>query len=191
MAKRADLLSMLSVGRHALDPGRVCEVVELVAAQPSMASELVKCIWDDDPGVASRAADAPERLTRERPEILTRWKDSLLGLLAEAEPKKVRWNLALIVPRLKLTPTECKRAAEVLNTRLDDPSSIVKTLALQGLADLTRQDPSLLPSVVDLLRMYGRSGTPAMRARSRILLKKLERRSWEPGHVENSRASDK
>jgi hypothetical protein len=176
MARQVDLRSMLSVGRHALDPGRACEVAELVAAHPAMASELVACLWDDDPGVASRAADALERLTCERPKILSRWKDSLLGLLAEAKPKKVRWNLALIAPRLKLTPAECRRAAGVLNTWLDDPSSIVKTLALQGLADLTRQDASLLTSVVDLLRLYGRSGTPAMRARSRILLKSLERR---------------
>jgi hypothetical protein len=40
---------------------------------------------------------------------------------------------------------------------------------------LTRQDPASLPAVLDLLRAAGRSGTPAMRARSRILLKRLER----------------
>jgi hypothetical protein len=31
-----------------------------------------------------------------------------------------------------------------------------------------------MPAVVDLLRVAGRSGTPAMRARSRILLKRIE-----------------
>jgi hypothetical protein len=45
---------------------------------------------------------------------------------------------------------------------------------MQGLADLTRHDPSLLPEVLDMLRILSRSGTPAMRARGRILLKKLE-----------------
>lgn len=177
MASKVDIRSMLSVGRHALDPGRACEVAEFVAAHPALGAKLVECLWDDDPGVASRAADALERMTSKQSAILSRWKDSLLGLLAEAQLKKVRWNLALIVPRLKLTPAECRRAADVLNTWLDDPSSIVKTLALQGLADLIRQEPSLSPSVVDLLRLYGRAGTPAMRARSRILLKKLERRA--------------
>jgi hypothetical protein len=57
---------------------------------------------------------------------------------------------------------------------LDDPSSIVKTAALHGMADLSRQDPERLPEVLDLLRIAGRSGTPAMRARSRILLKAFE-----------------
>jgi hypothetical protein len=46
---------------------------------------------------------------------------------------------------------------------------------MQGLAGLGRQNPSLLPEVLDLLRILTRSGTPAMRARGRILLRGLER----------------
>jgi hypothetical protein len=65
----------------------------------------------------------------------------------------------------------------VLESWLDDGSSIVKTAALQGLAELTRHDPALLPRVLDVLRIQGLSGTPAMRARSRIWLLKLEKRS--------------
>ena len=64
--------------------------------------------------------------------------------------------------------------AAILHSYLDDASSIVKTTALHGLADLTRQDPAQLPEVMDLLRVTGRSGTAAMRARSRILLKAFE-----------------
>jgi hypothetical protein len=65
----------------------------------------------------------------------------------------------------------------VLESWLDDGSSIVKTAALQGLAELTRHDLALLPRVLDVLRIQGLSGTPAMRARSRIWLLKLEKRS--------------
>jgi hypothetical protein len=87
----------------------------------------------------------------------------------------VRWNLALTIPRLTLTVADCRRAAAVLETWFDHPSSIVKTTALHGLADLTRQNPDSTAEVIDLLRVTGRSGTPAMRARSRILLKALEK----------------
>ena len=45
---------------------------------------------------------------------------------------------------------------------------------MHGLAGLTRWDPSLLPQVLDMLRVLSRSGTPAMRARGRILLKRME-----------------
>lgn len=164
---------MLAPGRP-LDPGRVWEVVELIEGKPGKIAQLIECLFEGDPAIASRAADALERITRDRPQQAQRWKEALLGLLAETTEKKVRWNLALTIPRLKLTVSECRRAAEVLNTWLDDPSSIVKTTALHGMADLTRQDPDSLPGVLDLLRMAGRSGTPAMRARSRILLKAIE-----------------
>jgi hypothetical protein len=35
----------------------------------------------------------------------------------------------------------------------------------------------MLPEVMDMLRLLSRSGTPAMRARGRILLKRMESRS--------------
>lgn len=172
--KSISIRQMLEPGRR-LDAGRSWEVVELVEGQPRRLAAVVECLWDEDAGVASRAADVLERATRDRPSVAQRWKESLLGLLAETTEKKVRWNLALTLPRLKLTVAECRRMAEVLRGFLEDASSIVKTAALHGMADLTRQDPESLPEVLDLLRVAGRSGTPAMRARSRILLKALER----------------
>jgi hypothetical protein len=177
MARGTSIRSQLAIGRHVLDKGRVCEVAELVAKQPRKLAALVECLWDEEPGVACRAADVLERVTRGRePEIavsrLRHWKEALLGLLTEAQPKKLRWNLAFVVPRMKLTVAEAQRAARALHGYLDDSSSIVKTAAMHGLADLTRHDESMRTGVVDLLRILSRSGTPAMRARGRILLKK-------------------
>jgi hypothetical protein len=164
---------MLAPGAR-LDVGRVWEVVELIEGRAGKLGQLIECLWDDDAGVASRAADVLERVTRERPHQAQKWKEALLGLMAETSEKKVRWNLALVVPRLRLSVAECRRVAEMLQSYLDDPSSIVKTAALHGMADLTRQDTESLDEVLDRLRTAGRSGTPAMRARSRILLKALE-----------------
>jgi len=175
-----NLRSQLAEGKHPLALGRVRELTARLLADPGKAGHLVEFLWDDDPGVASRAADVLERISRRglpaRERILPAANKALLGLLPEAAPKKLRWNLALMLGRLPLTVNEARRAAEVLHSWLNDPSSIVKTAALQGLADIVLQDPSLLPVVLDLLRIHGRSGTAAMRARSRILLKKLEKR---------------
>jgi len=155
-------------------------VVALVTARPRLAGRLIEYLWDDDPGVAQRAADVLERVSHKPSPALARIladaKEALLGLLPEAVPKKLRWNLALTVGRLPLTPPEARRAAATLQSWLGDSSSIVKTAALQGLADLSRRDPALLPAVLDLLRIHGRSGTAAMRARSRLLLKRLEKK---------------
>jgi hypothetical protein len=174
LRKQETIREMLSVGRHRLDPGRSLEVAELVLVKPRKTGQLIECLWDQDPGVANRAADALERATYHRPELAQAWKESLIGLMAEAEQNKLRWNLALLVPRLELSIAEARRAATVLRTYLDDRGSIVKTAAMHGLAGLTRHDPELLPEAVDMLRILSRSGTPAMRARGRILLKQLE-----------------
>jgi hypothetical protein len=179
MADHIDLRAQLTIGRSPFDVGRVPEISEWICDLPRRIPRLIELLWDDDPGVASRAADVLERITRRPSDALARavavYKDALIGLLSEAQHPKVRWNLALTIPRIELTVPECRRVASVLGGWLDDRSSIVKTAALHGIAELTRQDPVSLPAVLDLLRTAGRSGTPAMRARSRILLKKLDR----------------
>ncbi len=179
MAQPVDLRAQLAIGRSAWDAGRVPEISEWICDHPRRIRRLIELLWDDEAGVASRAADVLERIMRRPSPALSRsvagHKDALIGLLSEAQPPKVRWNLALTIPRIELTVPECRRVASVLRTWFDDRSSIVKTAALHGLAELTRQDPASLPAVLDLLRAAGRSGTPAMRARSRILLEKLER----------------
>ena len=184
MSVNIDLRALLAPGKHALSRGRVPEVVALIEAQPRLAARLIQLLWDNDPGVAQRAADVLERVScKPSPSlarILADSKSALLGLLTEAQLKKLRWNLALTLGRLPLTLPDCRRTAAAFQTYLDDSSSIVKTAALQGLADLTRHDPGQLPAVLDLLRIHARSGTPAMRARSRILLVQLEKRERTP-----------
>jgi len=179
MTTRREIHRLLGQGRYALSVGSVQQIVPLVQAQPALAAYLVELLFEQDPGVSQRAADVLERISR-RPSpalyrILAASKETLLGLLPEAATRKLRWNLALTLGRLPLSAQECRRASEILKTWLDDSSSIVKTAALQCLADLSGQDTSLLPTAIDLLRIHGRSGTAAMRARSRILLEKLER----------------
>ena len=101
-------------------------------------------------------------------------KQELLGLLAEAEQIELRWHLALMVPRLTLSRPEIQRAAAALQRYLEDRSSIVKTFALQGLADLARQDASLRELAKRAIEESLRTGTAAMKARARKLLKELK-----------------
>ncbi len=121
-----------------------------------------------------RAADAIEKVTRKNREFLQPYKKELLGLMAEASQQEMRWHLAAMVPRLALSDRERQLAASLLNRYLEDRSSIVKTFALQGLADLARDDSRLQPRVLEVLRSAARNGTPAMKARGRKLLSRLE-----------------
>jgi hypothetical protein len=90
-----------------------------------------------------RTADAVEKVTRKKPELLTPYKKELLGLMAEAKDAELRWHLAAIVPRLPLNSKERQRVASALELYLADRSSIVKTFALQGLADLVPSEPAM------------------------------------------------
>ncbi len=159
--------------------GRADEVAALVSKDPGLFPELIAGLWSEDPVVRMRAADATEKFTRENPEFLQPYKQELLGLMGETKEQELRWHLAAMVPRLTLSARERQLAVSLMNGYLEDRSSIVKTSALQGLADLamlTDDDASLRPKVIELLRVSTRNGTPAMKARSRKLLLQLEGR---------------
>ena len=164
--------------------GQANAAAALVLEHPGSVGQLVRGMWDADPVIRMRAADALEKASIQNPKLLAPFKSEILGLLPEAEQQELRWHLALMVARLPLTPAERLRAAGHLRRYLDDRSSIVKTCALQGLVELAtqqeeqenrgQQTESLRSEVLDILRISARTGTAAMRARSRILLKRFK-----------------
>jgi hypothetical protein len=154
--------------------GRANEVADLVLREPRRFRELMKCVWSDDAVLRMRAADAAEKVSAQKPRLLDPFKAELLGLLSEAEQKELRWHLALMIPRLKLTPAERLRACEQFQRYLGDSSSIVKTFAMQALVDLAQDEPSLHLQVRDLLEQAIRAGTPAMKARARKRVKRFK-----------------
>ena len=170
---RKDLLTLLQ-GADRRSIGRSDAVAAMVARDPKLFPRLMAGLWSGDRLVRMRAADAAEKVTRRFPALLRPFQRELLGLLAESAEQEVRWHLAAMVPRLPLSAKERARAAASLELYLEDRSSIVRTFALQGLADLAQQDSSLRAPGVDLLRQAVRAGTPAMKARSRKLLARLE-----------------
>jgi len=103
--RRQAIAAMLKGGdRRSI--GQANEVKQLVLRQPRRFAELLECFWDEDPIVRMRAADAAEKVTVARPELLKPHKQELLGLLAQAEQIELRWHLAVLVTRLELSKPE-------------------------------------------------------------------------------------
>lgn len=153
--------------------GRSGEVVADVLAEPQLFEVVFEAMLAGDPVIRLRAADAAEKITATRPELLQPHKRRLLSTVAAQPQQEVRWHVAQMLPRLQLTRRERAAAVERLFEYLDDESRIVKTCAMQALADLSADDEGLRRRVVPLLRQLTETGSPAMRSRGRRLLTAL------------------
>lgn len=168
------IFSKMLAGGDRRSIGNSNEVVAAVLRRPELFRKLIEQLWSNDPIVRMRAADATEKVSLKRPGLLKTFKAELLGLADEATQAELRWHVALMLPRLHLTPIEQIRALNTLRRYLGDRSSIVRTCALQGLADLAQGDQRIETEVLGLLEKSIRNGTPAMRARARKLIARLK-----------------
>jgi HEAT repeat protein len=166
------LLKKLSGGdRRSI--GRANEVAADVLRKPVLFRALLEGLTHDDPVIRMRAADALEKVSAERPAILRPHKQHILAVAAESDQQEVRWHMAPLFIRMNLSPAQRAAAVEILLDYLRDKSGIVRTYAMEGLADLSIQDAALKSKVLPLLAKLTEIGTPAMRARGRKLLARL------------------
>jgi len=138
---------------------------------------LVEKLSFGDDVQRARSADAAEKASSKRPELLARHKRALLRLLAREQRKEVRWHLAQMLPRLSLSAAERRDAARVLmrwcNT---DPSAIVRVCALQALCGLADVDARFRAAALRHVSKALAGGSPAERARARRLIARLRAR---------------
>jgi len=169
-----DLLKKLEGGdRRSI--GRVDEVVAQVLDDPSLFEAIFDGMLSTNPLIRMRSADAVEKIAAQRPEYLQPHKEKLIGQVARIDQQEIRWHVAQMLPRLKLTQEERATAVEILLDYLGDKSKIVKTFAMQALADFAERDASLRPTVIRLLEELATTGSPAMKSRGRKLLERLNR----------------
>jgi hypothetical protein len=151
--------------------GRSDEVAADVLGSPALFDELINGLFVSDPLIRMRAADAVEKITRANPDFLEPHKSALMRVAGETEQQELRWHLAQLLPRLTLKPEEQRTVVEILYSYLDDQSKIVVTFALQALADFAKEDRRMKPRLVRLLEEFIETGSPAIKSRSRKLLR--------------------
>ena len=86
--------------------GRSTEVVAQVLAKPLLFRHVLRGIITSDELLRMRAADALKKITAKCPGLLCPFRRKLLAIAASAAQQEIRWHLALIIPRLNLTPNE-------------------------------------------------------------------------------------
>ncbi len=153
----------------------VTRAIAEIAYEPQRFPELIDAMSHDDAIVRMRAADAAEKISRDHPEYLAPHKAQLLSIAATTDQSSLRWHLAQMLPRLALEPVERRNVVKLMKRYLDDRSAIVRTCAMQTLADLAIADRSLRRSVIPAIRNAALRGTAVMRNRGAHLLQLLER----------------
>jgi hypothetical protein len=168
----AKILSKLRGGdRRSI--GKVGEVVTAVRKKPDLFKELLTGLFDD-PVVRMRAADAMEKISLDNPQFLQPFKTELIRLAQRTSQQELRWHMAQMIPRLKLTPKETARVTEIFFEYLKDKSKIVVTFAMQALSDLAIKEADGSTRVIRAIEKLTQTGSPAIQSRGKKLLAKLK-----------------
>ncbi len=172
----ANILSKLRGGdRRSI--GKVSEVVAAVQKKPDLFKDLVTGLFDEDPVVRMRVADAMEKISLDNPQSLQPFKTELIRLAQQTQQQELRWHTAQMIPRLKLTSKETATVTDIFFEYLNDKSKIVVTFAMQALSDLVLKRAEASARVLRAIEKLSRTGSPAIQSRGKKLLPKLKKLS--------------
>jgi HEAT repeat protein len=155
----------------------VTRVIDDVLHDPTLFGDLVRAMAHHDAVVRMRAGDAVEKIGRTNPDYLEPHRAFFLKLATTTEQPSLRWHLAQLIPRLTLTTAERRKMVGVFKRYLGDSSAVVRTSAMQAIADFALVDPSMRRTVLPVLRKLVDTGSAATRVRAGRLLQTLEQRT--------------
>lgn len=152
--------------------GKANEIVAQVHTQHAF-DELFQGLTYADRKVVMRTADALEKITIRHPDFLQKHKAELLTLCTNAKEIELKWHLALLVSRLKLTHEELASTWDLLANWATDrkESKIVRVNAVQGLFNLMQQNPAFAQEFNVLLSEISKENIASLNARIRKLQK--------------------
>lgn len=155
--------------------GAAAQVVEYVLHNPAGLGEVIEGISHRDDVIAMRCADVAEKVSAMHPDWLQPFAGDLVKIGGESKQQEVRWHIAQMLPRVRLSRRQRKTAVDLLFEYLGDDSRIVKIFAVTALADLAAAEAGLRNRLVPVLKQFAENGSPAMRNRARKLLAGLAR----------------
>ncbi|HEX8182679.1 MAG TPA: hypothetical protein VF575_03695 [Candidatus Saccharimonadales bacterium] len=166
---------MLSVGGKSNSLGKVSEIIDATLSDQSRLNELYECLFDDDAWVRMRAADAIEKVCRQKPDWLLSYIDKFIAKLAESNQPSIQWHLSQIYAQVDLTLTQKQFVIKWLenllaNSRID---WIVAANAMDTLAQFTRDGSFKKDKMLALLAIQQQHKSNAVVRRATKLLTEL------------------
>lgn len=176
MPRRAKRVAeLLLEGRWGLDRAR--SLARAVEQDRSAVKALVEALFGDEPELRKRGADVARRITEEDGAPLLRYAEELAGLLAEVplEESRTRWHLGLVVARVAHTREQRLRAGRLMELLMEEESNVVRCSAIEGIALLAYDEPSLRDVAEEMIARALLEGTTAMKSRAKHAKRRLER----------------
>lgn len=156
--------------------GRTEEVVRSVLRNRSRLDDLFACLFAHDEVVRMRAADALEKVCRERPDWLEPFTDRLLTEVSQINQPSVQWHLAQMLGELPLTEGQKAKAIEVLKRNLETATDwIVLNYSLEVFAEFTKEEVALRQYFIRQLKKHQSSRHKSVAKRATKLLLSLAR----------------
>ena len=156
--------------------GRSNEVARDIEENVSLFETVFTGLYDSDPLIRMRSADVIEKVTRNKPELLSNHTSEVISILTTAKQQEVCWHMAQIAPRLAYSPNEENEIIKALKRYLTHKSKIVRVSAMESLANIAERNRSILNEVIEIIKMQKATGSPAIQVRGRKLLQRLERK---------------
>lgn len=159
---------------------RIAKVVAHVLENPELFENLFSDILHPNPTVRVLTAQVIDRVSEEYPELLQTHKNTLIYKVAKVEQPEIRYHVARMLPRLRITSREHSSVVSILASYLEDGSTQVRDTALRALETLVEatsfagnDNEDFRSGMIVLLKKISKTGSPAIQNDSRKLLKKI------------------
>jgi len=169
-----NLLSKLK-GGDLRSIGNANKIAKSIENNQSLFDDIFKGIFENDPIIRMRSADAIEKVSKKYPELLKKHKNKILNNLRNFEQQEVKWHIALMISYLKFSDSEAGKVFSALSKWVKtDESKIVVVNSMQALADVSIGNKNIKTKTVALIENKIKDGSPAIVSRGNKLLKKLK-----------------
>ena len=163
------ILDWLSGGDLRSD-GMANEVAAVVLKNQELFGEVYAGLGEDDDVIRGRTADALEKISRSKPELL---KDRLPQILQRAEEDPVpmvRIHLAMMLGHLAICEELIEDLTLALLSMLADSSVFAKSWAIVSLCIIARKYPKKRDQILRNISRFQQDGSIAIRTKVRYAI---------------------
>jgi HEAT repeat protein len=159
------LLTWLSGGDLRSD-GMANEAAQFVLVNPQVFEDLFAGLFDPDDVIRGRTADALEKISRERPDLIIGYLQEMVDIAENDQVPMVKMHLAMIFGHLAVYENSLEQLISALFDLLADESVFTRSWAIVSLCIVGRKYQQECQRIVNRLSQL--QGDQSVAIRSRI-----------------------